>query len=216
MDYQVILLALFTLIAAARATASPVLFRGTSVITLPNKTPPLNSNTTHAATFFCYMAENGYFSFGWWIPPSSIGKCSHCQPDSDSFHWIELGQKGSCNEATGSCLYRTQRIPVREPDDQAVGSSWDRSLEYSIQPRASEKGDDEETTLHYIDAGGAQFHGTGTRQNLSGGRSTAGECRKALRTLKQTYERLDIDLSFEIGNPCAQDTNTGHDWVSEL
>ncbi|KAI0836784.1 hypothetical protein F5Y06DRAFT_273357 [Hypoxylon sp. FL0890] len=216
MDYQKMLLVLFTLIAAAWATASPMLFRGTSIVTLPDETSSLNSNTTLAASFFCYMTEKGYFSFGWWTLPSSLGNTSQCQPDSDSFHWVELAQKISCNEETETCLYRMQHISMREPDDEGLAPFWDGSLEYVIQSQASKKGDGEEIALTYIDGEGAKFDGVGTKQMLSGEPRMAGECQKALRTLKQTYERLDIDLGFEIGDPCTHDTTMGDDWVSEL
>ncbi|KAI1418487.1 hypothetical protein F5Y13DRAFT_184127 [Hypoxylon sp. FL1857] len=209
------LLALLSLVAAACATASPVLYHGTSAVVPVNKTSSLNSNTTRAASFYCYMTEKGYFSFGWWVPPSSIGNSSHCQPDSDSFHWVELAQRRSCNEETGSCLYRTQHVPVREPDDGEL-PLLGRSLQYVIQPLTSKKRDDEEINLSYIDTDGVQFNGVGTRRKLSGEPLTVGECRKALRTLKQTYDRLDIDLDLEIGDPCAQDADIDHGWVSEL
>ncbi|KAI0137846.1 hypothetical protein F4776DRAFT_663420 [Hypoxylon sp. NC0597] len=215
MGYQKMLLALFTLAAATQATASPVLFHGTSVVILPSETSSLNDNTLRATEFFSYMTETGYLNFGWWVPPSSIGNCSHCRPDSDSFHWIEFAQRKSCNEETGTCLYRAQHVPVREPDGE-LAPSWDKPLEYVVQPQASEKASGEEIALSYIDEDGVQFHGIGTRRKLNDEPRAAVECWKVLRTLKQTYERLDIDLRFEIGNPCVQDTNIDYDLVSEL
>ncbi|OTA70043.1 hypothetical protein K449DRAFT_417883 [Hypoxylon sp. EC38] len=217
MGYQKMLLAVFTLVAATCTTASPVLFHGTSLFILPNETSSLNENTTRATDFFSYMTETGYLNFGWWVPPSSIGNCSYCQPDSDSFHWIELAWRRSCNDETGTCFYRTKYTPVREPGGE-LSPFWTAPLQHVIQsqPQTSEKINGEEIPLIYIDVYAIQFHGVGTRQKLSDEPRTAGECQKALRTLKQTYERLDIDLDFEIGNPCAHDTNIDDDSVSEL
>lgn len=61
--------ALVALAASAAALVSaekPVLFHGTSIVIIPSSetSSPANS-TLRAANFYCYMADQGYFSFGW-------------------------------------------------------------------------------------------------------------------------------------------------------
>lgn len=77
-------------------------------------------------------------------------------------------------------------------------------------------GDEDRVELTYTDDDGVQAQGLSTRQKLSGDPSAAGTCHKALRILKQLYEQHDIDLGFEIGNPCAQGTSIDQQEVSEL
>lgn len=61
--------AVVALAAAASAVVSaeqPVLFHGTSIVILPtNGTSSPANSTLKAANFYCYMADQGYFSFGW-------------------------------------------------------------------------------------------------------------------------------------------------------
>ena len=150
------------------------------------------------------------------MPADTNGDTSHCQPDSDSFHWLELAETKSCDEETGNCLYRVQNISVRKPDDVDLVGFSKISVEHVIQPSISGEGDNGQVALTYVDANGIQLHGIGIRQKLSSGRRTRGECQRAFRTLKRYYEINDIDLGFEIRNICAQNRGMGRDDISEL
>ncbi|KAI2469424.1 hypothetical protein F4781DRAFT_431308 [Annulohypoxylon bovei var. microspora] len=219
MEYQALLLALFTFIGAVRTAGSsqPVIIHGTSVLTLPsNNAPSSIGSTKRAANFYSYITEKAYFSFGWWVLADGNDIASHCQPDSDSFHWLELAETKSCDEETGNCLYYVQNVPIRQPGDVELQGFSGRSLEYVIQPPALRNGDSGQVALTYIDGDGDRIHGVGTVQKLSGEKRMAKECRKALRTLKRYYEINDIDLGFDIRNICAQDINTGRGEISEL
>ena len=69
MAFNKISLALLTITASwALGAFQPILFHGTSVVLLPSNenSSPANS-TVLAANFFCYLADEGYFSFGWYI-----------------------------------------------------------------------------------------------------------------------------------------------------
>ena len=65
---SVLRLALLATAASASTADQPALFHGTSVVIIPSNetSSPVNS-TVRAANFFCYMAEEGYFSFGWLV-----------------------------------------------------------------------------------------------------------------------------------------------------
>ncbi|KAI0885795.1 uncharacterized protein GGS22DRAFT_188083 [Annulohypoxylon maeteangense] len=220
MEYQTLLLALFTLISAVWATASthPVIFHGTSVLTFPSDDVSSSvSHTKRATEFFSYMTEKGYFSFGWWVSADGNGDTSHFQPDLDSFHWLELAVTKSCDEETGNCLYRVQNVPIRQPDDMSLLGVSGRSLKYVVQPPLFGERDSDRVALTYIDGDGVRIHGVGTRQKLSDEKRTAKECQNALRTLKRYYEINDVDLGFEIRHICAmQDRGTGRGEISEL
>ncbi|KAL2147937.1 hypothetical protein VTI28DRAFT_3415 [Corynascus sepedonium] len=72
---------------SASSAQQPALFHGTSVGIVPgDDTSSLANITVLGANFFCYMAEQGYFSFGWWVDPSISSNTSHCVPDSSRFH----------------------------------------------------------------------------------------------------------------------------------
>lgn len=151
-----------------------------------------------------------------WVPADANNDTSHYQPDSNSFHWLELAETESCDEETGNCLYRVQNISIRKPDDVDLLGFSGISVEYVIQPPISRNEETARVALTYVDGDGKRIHGIGTRQNLSGGNHTARECQGALRTLKRYYEIYDIDLGFGIRNICKQDRGTGNDEISEL
>ncbi|KAI1211596.1 uncharacterized protein F4807DRAFT_395845 [Annulohypoxylon truncatum] len=219
MEYQMLLFALFTFVGAVWAATStyPVIFHGTFVFTLPSEDVSSPASDTKRATdSFSYMTDKGYFSFGWWIPADSNGNTSHCQSDSDSFHWLELAETKSCDEETGDCLYHVQNVPIRQSDDVKLLGLSGRSLEYVIRPAVFKNGDSDQVALTYVDGDGVRIHGAGTTQKLSGKKRTARECQKALRTLKRYYEINDIDLGFEIRNICAQDRDTDRSRIQEL
>jgi len=53
---------------SASSAQQPALFHGTSVGIVPgDDTSSLANITVLGANFFCYMAEQGYFSFGWYL-----------------------------------------------------------------------------------------------------------------------------------------------------
>ncbi|KAI1442946.1 hypothetical protein F5Y02DRAFT_395011 [Annulohypoxylon stygium] len=214
-----LLFALFTLLSAVWAAGSthPVIFHGTSVFTIPSDdVSPLVSDAKRATNFFSYMTEEGYFSFGWWVSADAENDTLHYQPDSNSFHWLELAETQSCDEETGNCLYRVQNISIRKPNDVDLLGFSGISVEYVIQPPISRNKETARVALTYVDGDGTRTQGIGTRQNLSGGNHTARECQGALRTLKRYYEIYDIDLGFGIRNICKQDRGTGYDEISEL
>ncbi|KAI1455352.1 hypothetical protein F4805DRAFT_275984 [Annulohypoxylon moriforme] len=219
MGYQMLLLALSTYIGAVWAVMSthPAILHGTSVLTLPNNdVPSLDSDTKLATEFFSYVTEKGYFRFGWWVSADDNDNTFHRQPDSDSFHWLELAETKSCDEETGSCLYHIQHIPIRRPDDVELLGFSERSLKYLIQSPVPKSGDSTRVALTYIDGDGVRIHGAGAVQRLSSEQRMVRECQKALRTLKRYYEINDIDLGFEIRNICAHDRRLGYGEMPEL
>lgn len=74
MDWQKLLLALFTVVATVRAAPfmRPVLFHATSVVETSSN-GAWADHTICPADYFSYMTEKGFFSFGWYVlPPHNI------------------------------------------------------------------------------------------------------------------------------------------------
>jgi len=64
-----LLLSLLVFTTTWATPTQPVLFHGTSlVILLSNSSSSPADSTILAANFFCYMVDNGYLSFGWYLP----------------------------------------------------------------------------------------------------------------------------------------------------
>ncbi|KAK0664511.1 hypothetical protein QBC41DRAFT_306511 [Cercophora samala] len=195
--------------AAVRASSSsppsarsqpPVLFHGTSVVIIPSSetSSPANS-TVRAANFFCYMAEEGYFSFGWWVTPSPQTNKTHCTPDSPRYHWYEHASKLSCDSGRGTCTYSTQNVAVRAPNRAAPVPFPERKLQYTIRPLDVGNGGYGQMAVSWIDDGGVMVYGVGTRQVLSNGEErTRGDCEKAMGTLRGVYERYKPGLAMEV------------------
>ncbi|KAK4205031.1 hypothetical protein QBC40DRAFT_65403 [Triangularia verruculosa] len=212
-----------TLLAVAAGFVSaqqqPALFHGTSVVILPSNetSSPVNS-TVRAANFFCYMAEEGYFSFGWWVTPSLQNDTSHCTPDSGRYHWYEHASKTACDLDRGTCTFSTQNFRVREPSRARPVPFPERRLTYTIKPLDLGNGGFGQMAVSWIDDGGVMVYGVGTRQVLSGGgEGTRGDCRKAMGTLRGVYERyrpglameVDWDLCEEGGNKLVKQVGRG-------
>ncbi|KAI2627346.1 hypothetical protein GGS26DRAFT_137709 [Hypomontagnella submonticulosa] len=216
MVYQNFLLVVLVFIATtwAAALANPVLFHGTSTFIFPRSN--VSSNSTYTADFFCYMTERGYLSFGWWMLESDNSSSSQRHPDMDSFHWLELGESGSCNDKGKFCLYRTRNILVWEPDDLEPVPFPRSPMQTIAQSPSLWRERYDQITLTYMDGDGVQAHGVGTSQMLGGEPRTVGECHKVLRILKRAYETYDIDLGFEIGDPCIMEKSRGPGTISEL
>ncbi|KAI1649190.1 uncharacterized protein F4817DRAFT_332088 [Daldinia loculata] len=217
MDWQKLLLALFTVVATVRAAPfmRPVLFHATSVVETSSN-GAWADHTICPADYFSYMTEKGFFSFGWWGLRSNRGNATYFTPDADPFHWFELGERESCDSVTGACLYSTQNVPIRFENYPQPPPCAPMPLKYIERSLGLGDGDEDRVELTYTDDDGVQAQGLSTRQKLSGDPSAAGTCHKALRILKQLYEQHDIDLGFEIGNPCAQGTSIDQQEVSEL
>ncbi|KAK4098327.1 hypothetical protein N658DRAFT_225247 [Parathielavia hyrcaniae] len=198
------LLSLLTLWPATFAASAqqPVLFHGTSVIIIPsNETSSPANSTLLAANFFCYMGDQGYFSFGWWVNPTLSSNTSHCVPDSPRFHWYEFASKQSCDPEAGTCLYSTQNKAVREPHHAApLPLPHDRKLRYVIKPVNVGNHGYGQMAVSWIDDGEVKVYGVGTRQVLSGGgdEKTRIDCRKAMHTLREVYERYGPVLPMEV------------------
>jgi len=206
LNLSVILFLLAATAAAASASTAPTqqqpaLFHGTSVVILPSNetSSPVNS-TVRAANFFCYMAEEGYFSFGWWVTPSVGSNTSHCVPDSDRFHWYEYASKQSCDPEQGTCRYSTRNVVVRSPHHAAPIPFPERTLEYTIKPVDIGNHQFGQIAVSWIDDGGVQVYGVGTRQVLSDGaeKSIKDDCRKAIRTLRDVYEMHTPELAMKV------------------
>ncbi|KAI1483053.1 hypothetical protein F4774DRAFT_367987 [Daldinia eschscholtzii] len=210
MDRQRLLLALLAVTATVRATPfvqPELLIHATSVVEV-SSTGAWADHPICPTDYFSYVTDKGFFSFGWWgLGGSSRGNGTHFTPDADPFHWFELGERESCDGATGTCLYSTQNVPVRfDNHAQPPPSCAPLPLKYIEQPLTSAGDDGEDRVeLTYINDDGVQAQGSSTRRILSGDPRAAGMCSKALRILKQLYEQHDIDLGFEIGNPCAKE-----------
>ncbi|KAK3290155.1 uncharacterized protein B0H64DRAFT_453125 [Chaetomium fimeti] len=193
--------ALVAFAAAAATVASaeqPVLFHGTSVVILPsNGTSSPSKSTLKAANFYCYMTDQGYFSFGWWVNPSPAANTSHCTPDSPNYHWYEFATLQGCDSGAGTCEFSTQNIAVRAPrgedgnndgyddDDHKDGDEdserrdpdagplpvpfpHDRKLRYVIRPVDVGNGAHGQMAVSWVDDGEVQVYGVGTREVLSG------------------------------------------------
>ncbi|KAI2625602.1 hypothetical protein GGR54DRAFT_592334 [Hypoxylon sp. NC1633] len=214
MNFRESLFALFAFIAVAWAAAHrPVIFHGTAVL-VPQGNKA--ASTKREAEFFSYMTDKGYFSFGWWLPIGSGSDTSLVQPDSESFHWLELGKRKSCNPEEGTCLYRSRNIPMQRPADAELGTFLEGPLEYVLDRLDLENGGNGQLAFRYTDSNGDAVYGKGTARNLSDKERSSGECLRALRTLKHMYEIYDVDLGFEIGNPCTVGANRHGGVASEL
>jgi len=69
-----LLLSLLVFTTTWATPTQPVLFHGTSLVILPptvlgnGEFGRIADSTVLAANFFCYMVDNGYLSFGWYLP----------------------------------------------------------------------------------------------------------------------------------------------------
>ncbi|KAK6951140.1 hypothetical protein Daesc_007670 [Daldinia eschscholtzii] len=219
MDCQKRLLALLAVTATVRAApfVQPEIIHATSVVEV-SSTGAWADHPICPSDYFSYVTDKGFFRFGWWgHGGSNRGNGMYFTPDADPFHWFELGERESCDGATGTCLYSTQNVPIRL-ENYPPPPCAPLPLKYIEQPLSSAGDDGEDRVeLAYIDDdGGVQAQGFSTRRKLSGDPRVAGMCNKALRILKQLYEQHDIDLGFEIGNPCAQERSVDRQDVSEL
>ncbi|KAI0108421.1 hypothetical protein F4814DRAFT_427906 [Daldinia grandis] len=220
MDYRKLSLTLFAVVATVRAApfVQPVLFHATSVVETSSN-GAWADYTICPADYFSYMTEKGFFSFGWWGLRSNMGSVTYFTQDADPFHWFELGERESCDSVSGACLYSTQNIPIRFENHAQPPPCAPMPLKYI--ERSLNLGDDNDdgedrVELTYTDDDGVQAQGLSIRRKLSGDPRVAGICHKALRILKQLYEQHDIDLGFEIGNLCAQETSISQQEVPEL
>ncbi|KAI8962425.1 hypothetical protein F5Y11DRAFT_194135 [Daldinia sp. FL1419] len=196
---------LLLLTSAAYAQAvSASLFHGTSVVIRPNSEAPSPANSTIlAANFFCYMSNEGYFSFGWWVPASLDGDTTHCAPDSQEYHWYESAEKIYCDENAGTCQYRTQNFLVRPPGGHTEHPFPVRPLRYFIRLLDLGNGEQGRIAQSYIDDGEVQVYAVGTRQTLSSGYHNS-DCLKALQTLRKTQELYKPRLNFSIRDICGE------------
>ncbi|KAH6628921.1 hypothetical protein F5144DRAFT_328973 [Chaetomium tenue] len=184
--------ALAAAVSTVVSAEQPVLFHGTSIVILPaNGTSSPANSTLKAANFYCYMADQGYFSFGWWVNPSPAANTSHCAPDSTRYHWYEFATLQGCDAAAGTCEFSTQNVAVRAPrgedgnndddDDDDDDSSrrdpdagplpvpfpHDRQLRYVIRPVDVGNGVHGQMAVSWVDDGEVQVYGVGTREVLS-------------------------------------------------
>ncbi|KAF1846588.1 uncharacterized protein K460DRAFT_395950 [Cucurbitaria berberidis CBS 394.84] len=200
-----------SLLSALPATsgihAPPQIFHGTSVIIQPSTgaTSPANSTIT-TANFFCYMTNQGYISFGWWVSPSLNSNTSHYKADSDAYHWYEYSKLDTCDQDAGTCTFLTQNFLVRNSADDGVDPLPfpSRPLTYVVRPLDIGNGDYGRIAQSYIDDGQLQVYAVGTRQLLSGEQVESDECRKALGTLQRVQKLYEPKLGFEIVDTCAQ------------
>ncbi|EPE24599.1 hypothetical protein GLAREA_08452 [Glarea lozoyensis ATCC 20868] len=185
--------------------APPGLFHGTSVVIIPsNETSDPGNSTILAANFFCYMGEKGYFSFGWWIPPSLSANTSHCVPTSHTFHWYEHAHLQSCTPS--SCTYITQNYPVRIPSHAKGIPLPPNPVDYTIKALDIGNGDYGKMAVSYIDDADTELrvYGIGTREILGGEK-----CREALGTLEWVLQRWKPDLGFELVDICGEERGFG-------
>ncbi|KAI1806761.1 hypothetical protein F4811DRAFT_100844 [Daldinia bambusicola] len=216
---QNLILALFTVTATVQAApfVQPVLYHATSVVEASN-TGAWADHTICPADYFSYVTDKGFFSFGWWGLRSNRGNNgTYFAPDAEPFHWFELGERESCDRATETCLYRTQNVPVRFEKHAQPPPCAPMPLKYIEGPLGpGDKGEDR-VELTYIDNDEVQAQGSSTRRKLSGDPHVAKTCNEVLRILKRLYEQHDIDLGFEIGNPCAREKDMiDQQGISEL
>ncbi|KAI5919277.1 hypothetical protein F4810DRAFT_511249 [Camillea tinctor] len=200
--------------ASASLSTPPGLFHGTSVVILPDsESPSPTKSSLRAANFFCYMTDQGYFSFGWWVPADALGNTTHCRPDSDAFHWYEYAARSSCDAEAGTCTYRTRNVGVRKP----ASPFPERALEYVIHPLDLGNGRYGQMAISWIDDDDVRVYGIGTRQMLSGAGSRGGEddkdgeskaesCAQALKTLKRIRGEYGVKLGFKIVDVCGSGT----------
>ncbi|KAL9035045.1 MAG: hypothetical protein Q9180_005068 [Flavoplaca navasiana] len=195
-------------------TSTSLLFHGTSVVIFPSHETPSPANSTlQAANFFCYMTDQGYFSFGWSVFPSGHGNTSHCRPDSNSYHWYEYAARESCDEDTGTCLYRTQNVPVRQPSHADPLPFPARPLNYIIRPLDVGNYEYGQMAVSYIDDGQVMVYGVGTRQILGAATQTDEDCKKAYATLEHIHELHRPKLAFELQDPCVSRSDA-QEWNS--
>ena len=133
-----------------------------------------------------------------WVIPSLTSNTSHCIPDSDRFHWYEYATKQSCDPERGTCSYSTQNVALRKPHHAAPIPFPERKLQYTIKPVNIGNHEYGQIAVSWIDDGGVQVYGVGTRQVLSGEERTRGECRKAMRTLGEVYKTHRPKLAMEV------------------
>ncbi|KAM7189010.1 hypothetical protein V8F20_010313 [Naviculisporaceae sp. PSN 640] len=224
-------LAIFS--ATSASAQHPVIFHGTSVIISPgsgsgsksssHETPVSSSGSgpsLRAANFFCYMTEEAYFSFGWWVTPTlhrNDNETSHCRPDSSTYHWYEFASKIS--STSSEVTFLTQNVAVRKPRAPNRGGHGARPIpypegkkvRYTIRP--VDIGDHHgegglgQMAVSWIEADkdgdgipdlGGQVWGVGTRKVLTPIPGTGEmmnvveDCKKAVGTFRDIYERYDL------------------------
>ena len=104
------------------------------------------------------------------------------------------------------------------PDDVKPAPLPNLSMKTITQSPSLWKGDYDQIASTYADSDGVQVHEVGTSRMLSGKLQTAAECHKVLRILKRAYEAYDMDLSFEMRDPCRQEASPSRSsgTISEL
>jgi len=196
---------------------------GTSIVILPDAANPSPRNSSFlASNFFSYSStQDGYLSYGWWLPAGMSTNTSHCRPDNDSFHWVEFAA-GSCDWAAGQCVYHITNVPRRKPKGvHPPPIPEGKAVRYVVKPLHIGNGEYGDMALSYADGEAIKAYGIGTRQILSGRGDPGDEkereqCRRVVRTVKAVVEEYKPKLGFAIQERVCEGDAGGEDLIGEL
>lgn len=139
-----------------------------------------------------------------WLGASPETDYSHSRPDSPDYVWYEYSEKIECTEMgckTHVVNYWAVKDTLKFETDYVFG---DANLALSEVGTLSTFYRDEERGPSAV----------GTRHVLSSTSSTASDCCKALKTLREVKDRFNIKLSFDFEDICPPRETVKKPWWS--